>query len=337
MQRILNNPDNIVDEMLEGFVKTHGDIIKCVKQSEDNARGVIVAKDSPVADKVGVVTGGGSGHKPAFIGYVGKNMCDASAVGEICSSPTALAFLEAFRAAHGGAGIACLYGNYSGDNMNVKMAIKMAKKEGIQVKTVVANDDVASAPKDQPNKRRGVAGEIFMWKCGGARAAKGGTLDEVIASAQKAIDSTRSIGIGLTPCTLPAVGHPNFEIKDGTMEVGIGHHGEPGIEVCPLEDAASMAKRMTDVVLPDYPFVEGDEVAVLVSGLGATPVMEQYVLFNEIEKILTAKNIKIYRSYVGNYFTSLEMMGATLTVMKLDEELKELMDMDVNCMGLKQF
>ena len=337
MQRILNNPDHIVDEMLAGFIKNHGDIVKHVVTGEDNPRGVVAAVDAPAQGKVGVVTGGGSGHKPAFIGYVGKNMCDAAAVGEICSSPTAIAFLEAFRAANGGAGIACLYGNYSGDNMNVKMASKMAKREGITVKTVIANDDVASAPRDQREKRRGVAGEILMWKCGGAKAAKGATLDEVIETAQKAIDNTRSVGIGLTPCTLPAVGHPNFEIKDGTMEVGIGHHGEPGIEVCPLETAAEMAKRMVDVVLPDYPYVAGDEVVVLVSGLGATPVMELYVLYNEIEKLLTEKGIKVYRSYVGNYFTSLDMMGATLTVMKLDEELKELVDMPVNTSGLKQF
>jgi dihydroxyacetone kinase-like protein len=283
-----------------------------------------------------VVTGGGSGHKPAFIGYVGENLCDAAAVGEICTSPTALAFLDAFKAADQGKGVACLYGNYSGDNMNVKMAIKMAGKENIQVKTVVANDDAASAPKDQREKRRGVAGEVLMWKVGGAKAAAGGSLDEVIAAAQKAIDNTRSVGIGLTPCTLPAVGHPNFEIKDGTMEVGIGHHGEPGIEVCPLETAAQMAERMVNVVLPDYPFESGDEVVVLVSGLGATPVMELYVLYDEIEKLITAKGITIYRSYAGNYFTSLEMMGATLTVMKVDDELKKLVDMPCNSMGMKQ-
>ena len=336
MQRILNNPDNIVDEMLAGFVKCHSDIVKHVVTSEDNPRGVIAAADAPRAGKVGVVTGGGSGHKPAFIGYVGKNMCDAAAVGEICSSPTALASLEAFRAANGGQGVACLYGNYSGDNMNVKMAVKMAAKEGLEVKTVVANDDVASAPKDQRDKRRGVAGEIFMWKCGGAKAAQGASLDEVIATAQKAIDNCRSVGIGLTPCTLPAVGHPNFEIKDGTMEVGIGHHGEPGIEVCALETAAQMAQRMVDVVVPDYPFQSGDEVACLVSGLGATPVMELYVLYDEIEKILAAKGIKVYRSYVGNYFTSLDMMGATLTLMKLDDELKSLVDVEVYTMGMKQ-
>lgn len=331
MQRILNNPDNVVDEMLQGFLKTHSDIV------EKTANARVVKAKMLLKGKTGVVTGGGSGHKPAFIGYVGKNMCDAAAVGEICSSPTAAAFLDAFKVADQGQGVACLYGNYSGDNMNVKMAVKMAKKEGITVKTVVANDDVASAPKEQREKRRGVAGEILMWKVGGAKAVMGGTLDEVIETSQRAIDNTRSVGIGLTPCTLPAVGHPNFQIEEGTMEVGIGHHGEPGIEVCKLETAAEMAKRMVDIVLPDYPFETGDDVVVLVSGLGATPIMEVYVLYDEIDKLINEKGIYIHRAYVGNYFTSLDMMGATLTVMKLDEELKELIDLPVNTMGLKQF
>ena len=330
MQRIMNDPDLIVDEMLEGFLSVHSDIV------ERGGHPRVVRSKIPTTGRVGVATGGGSGHKPAFIGYCGKSLCDVVAVGEICSSPTAAAFLEAFRSVDNGKGVACLYGNYSGDNMNVKMAVKMAKKMGITVKTVVANDDVASAPKDQREKRRGVAGEVLMWKCGGAMAATGAELDEVIRVAQKAIDSTRSVGIGLTPCTLPAVDHPNFEIKPGTMEVGIGHHGEPGIEVCPLESAAGMAKRMTDIVLPDYPFGEGDEVVVLVSGLGATPVMELYVLYNEIEKILTEKKIRVHKAYVGNYFTSLDMMGATLTVMKLDDELKRMIDAPCQSMGLTQ-
>lgn len=330
MQRILNDPDNIVDEMLEGFLKAHKDLTE-----RGSSPRVVKVKHMPEG-KVGVVTGGGSGHKPAFIGYVGTNLCDAAAVGEICTSPTAAAFLAAMRDTDQGKGVACLYGNYSGDNMNVKMAVNMAAKEGITVKTVVANDDVASAPRDQREKRRGVAGEVLMWKAGGAKAALGGSLDEVIAAAQKAIDNTRSVGIGLSPCTLPAVGHPNFEIKPGTMEVGIGHHGEPGIAVTQLEPAAKMARRMVDVVVPDYPYTAGDEVVVLVSGLGATPVMELYVLYNEIEKILREMGIRVYRSYVGNYFTSLEMMGATLTVMKVDDELKELIDLPCDSMGLKQ-
>jgi dihydroxyacetone kinase-like protein len=221
--------------------------------------------------------------------------------------------------------------------MNVKMAIEMAEDDDIVVKTVVANDDVPSAPANEPEKRRGVAGEVLMWKVGGAKASLGGSLDEVIAAAQKAIDNTRSIGIGLSPCTIPAVGKPNFSIEAGKMEVGIGHHGEPGIEVSEITSADEMAQRMVDALLPDLPFAEGDEVVALISGLGATPIMELYILYNKLEELLAEKGIKVYRPYVGNYFTSLEMKGVTLTVMKLDDELKELIDVEANSMGLKQF
>ncbi|MEA4897909.1 dihydroxyacetone kinase subunit DhaK [Bacillota bacterium Meth-B3] len=329
MQRIINNPDLVVEDMLRGFVKAHPQLVRAT----DNPR-VIASAFAKAPGKVGIVTGGGSGHKPAFIGYVGKHMVDAAAVGEVFSSPTAKAFYDAFVEADAGAGVACLYGNYAGDNMNVKMAAKLADDDDIQVKTVIANDDVASAPKDQPMKRRGVAGEVLMWKVGGAKAATGASLDEVIACAQKAIDNTRSIGIGLTPCTIPAVGHPNFTIEPGTMEVGIGHHGEPGVEVCAIKTADEMAEMMVEAVASDMPFVSGDELAVVVSGLGATPVMELYILYDKIERLLAARGISVYRPFVGNYFTSLEMMGATFTAMKLDDELKEMLDMPAQSMGL---
>jgi len=332
MQRIINDPDSVVEDMLKGFAKSH----KAIVMKTGNDR-VLKYKKSPVPGKVGIVTGGGSGHKPAFIGYIGRNLVDAVAVGEVFSSPTSKSFLDAFRNADSGKGVACLYGNYAGDNMNVKMAIKMAAKEGIDVKTVVANDDVPSASRSEIGKRRGVAGEILMWKAGGAKAALGGTLDEVVDAAQKAIDNTRSIGIGLAPCTIPAVGSPNFRIEQGTMEVGIGHHGEPGIKVSKLVTADEMASIMVEYILPDLPFVSGDKVVVLVSGLGATPVMEQYILFNKVDELLTEKEIEIHRSYVGNYFTSLEMMGITLTVMKLDSELIQLVNLEVESMGLTQF
>ena len=202
---------------------------------------------------------------------------------------------------------------------------------------VIANDDVPSAPKDESEKRRGVAGEVFMWKTASAKATLGGDLDEVIAVAQKTIDNTRSIGIGLTPCTIPAVGKPNFTVEPGKMEVGIGHHGEPGIKVDDLKPANEMADMCLDVVLPDLPFSSLDDVAVLVSGLGATPVMELYIFYDRIAEVLGQKSMSIYRPYVGNYFTSLEMMGVTLTIMKLDDELKELIDADAYSMGLKQW
>ncbi|WP_319478819.1 dihydroxyacetone kinase subunit DhaK [uncultured Draconibacterium sp.] len=332
MQKFINDPSKVVDEMLEAYVKVHSDLVR----PTENDR-VIKYKDAPIEGKVGIVTGGGSGHKPAFVGYVGRNMVDAAACGEIFSSPPAQMFYDAIKAADGGKGVALLYGNYAGDNMNVAMAMDEAEDDDIEVKKVVANDDVPSAPKGQEAKRRGVAGEILMWKVGGAKAAMGASLDEVITVAQKAIDNTRSMGIGLAPCAIPEVGHPNFKIEEGTMEVGIGHHGEPGIEVCKLEPSAKIAQRFCDVILPDLPFKSGDEVVVLISGLGSTPVMEQYIVFNDVEKILAEKGIKVYLSYVGNYFTSLEMAGVTCTLMKLDDELKECMDYECDSVGMRQF
>lgn len=326
MQRFVNNPDEVVEDTVKGFVKAHRDIVRLA----ENPR-VVVARGAPVAGKVGVVTGGGSGHEPAFIGYTGRNMLDAVAVGELFSSPTAKSFHDAIREANGGRGVIVLYGNYAGDNMNVKMATKLAAKDGIEIATVVANDDVCSAAPGEREKRRGVAGEIFMWKIGGAKAASGASLEEVRATAQKAIDNCRSIGVGLGPCTLPAVGHPNFQIEPGTMEVGIGHHGEPGVRVEKLKSAADVAKDMCKIVLDDHNLPAGSEVAVLVSGLGATPVNELYILNDTIESEISARGLKIHKTYVGNYFTSLEMVGATLTVMALDDELKPLLDAEALC------
>ncbi len=331
MQKIINDPSRVVDEMLEAFVIAHPEYVT----STENER-VIKYRHAPVRGKVGIVTGGGSGHKPAFIGYIGRNLVDAVACGEIFSSPPAAMFYDAMKAADGGKGVAILYGNYSGDNMNVAMAMEQAADEGIPVKKVVANDDVPSAPKGNESLRRGVAGEILMWKVGGAKAAMGASLDEVISAAQKAIDNTRSMGVGLSPCTIPEVGHPNFVIPEGKMEVGIGHHGEPGIEVVDLESAAKIAERMCNVILPDLPFTEGDEVVLLISGLGSTPLLELYILFREVQKILV-KKIKIYLTYIGNYFTSLEMAGVTLTLMKLDDELKACIDYECDSPGLRQF
>lgn len=330
MRRFFNDPDDLVDETVAGFLKAHGDL---VRRDPTNPR-VVLSRFAPQEGRVGIVTGGGSGHEPAFIGYAGRNMVDAVAVGELFSSPTATAFADAIRAADGGAGVAVLYGNYAGDNMNVAMARDMVAADGIEVALVVANDDVCSAPPSERAKRRGVAGEIFMWKIGGARAALGGTLDEVRAAAQKAIDACRSVGVGLGPCTLPAVGHPNFQIAPGTMEVGIGHHGEPGTRVEPLKRADAVADDMLAIVLGDGAPPEGTEVAVLVSGLGATPVNELYVLYDRIETGLEAAGLRVHRAFVGNYFTSLEMVGATLTVMVLDAELKELLDLECASPGL---
>ena len=281
MNMIINNPDYVVEDMLKGFAAANSDIIAPTENSR-----VFKYVGAPVEGKVGIVTGGGSGHKPAFIGYVGKNMCDAVACGEIFASPSAKAFEAAIEAADAGKGVAVLYGNYAGDNMNVKMAMRAAEKKGIAVKKVVANDDVPSAAPDKRENRRGVAGEILMWKVGGAKAAMGGSLDEVVAAAQKAIDNTRSVGIGTAPCTIPSNGVPTFQIAEGTMEVGVGHHGESGMAVKPLGTANEMAEEMLDIILPDLPFKEGDEVVTLLSGLGATPVMEQYIVYGRVDELL---------------------------------------------------
>ncbi len=330
MNRVIDDPEEVAEDFIRGILLARPDLLAAT----DHPRVLRRADGDAGAARVGVVTGGGSGHEPAFLGYVGPGLVDAVAIGEVFASPTAKAFHAAFRAADRGHGVACLYGNYAGDNMNVKMAVKLAAKDGIAVRTVVANDDVASAGADERQNRRGVAGEILMWKVGGARAAEGGTLAEVVAAAQGALDGTRSIGIGLSACTIPAAGRPNFAIKDGEMEVGIGHHGEPGVAVLPTARAAEMAALMVERILPDLPFAGGDTVTALVSGLGATPLMELYLLYGHIDALLRAKGITPARRLVGNYFTSLDMMGVSVTLMRMDAALERLMAAPCRSVGL---
>ena len=329
LDRIFNDSDGVVEDGVRGALLAHPDIIV----ETANPRVVKRAKTAG-RRKVGVITGGGSGHEPAFLGYVGTGLLDSVAIGEIFSSPTAVSFLDAMKEADTGAGVACLFGNYAGDTMNVRMAARDAQQAGIKVETVVATDDVASAPASEAERRRGVAGEILMWKAAGARAEEGGSLDEVIAVARKAIANTRSIGVGLTPCTIVANGHPNFAIELGTMEVGIGHHGEPGVSVQELGRSRDIAKLMLEHILPDLPFTRGDRVTVLLSGLGATPIIELYVLYADVADLLKEKGIEVAHRFVGNLFTSLEMKGATLTVMKTDDELDRLMAAPAESIGL---
>ncbi len=329
MNRVINNPDEVVEDSLRGYLAA------CPGLLQATAHPRVLRRTGPaVPGRVGVVTGGGSGHEPAFLGYIGPGLLDAVAIGEVFASPTAKSFHAAFQAADSGAGVACLYGNYAGDNMNVKMAVKLAAKDGVNVRTVIANDDVASAGPQERDKRRGVAGEIVMWKAGGARAAEGADLPEVIAAAQKAIDQTRSVGIGLSACTIPAAGKPNFTIRDGEMEVGIGHHGEPGIAVMPIAPAKEMAADMVARIVADLPFGRGDDVSVLVSGLGATPVMELYLLYGHVDEMLRDRGITPRHRFVGNYFTSLDMMGVSLTLTRLDAELDRLMAAPARSIGL---
>lgn len=331
MQRFLNDPEQVVDDMIDGFVKANE---HTVERSKNNDR-VIKLKNTSQKGKVAIVTGGGSGHEPTFLGYLGKNMVDVVAVGEVFASPPADAFYDAFIEADSGAGVACLFGNYAGDTMNVKMAIQMAEDEGVNVKYVTAKDDIASATKENKQKRHGMAGGVFMWKAAGAKADMGGTLDEVLRVAEKTVDQTRSICVGLSSCTIPAVGHPNFTIEEGTMEFGIGHHGEPGIKVEKLKSATEIATEITEALLADFSFDDKEDLAVLLSGLGRTPTMELYVLYSTIEKVLTEQGHHIDVVFIGDYATSLDMNGVSLTLMRLDDELKELLTYEADTCGLK--
>lgn len=330
MQRFVNDPNYVVEDMLKGFTETYS----YIKRSEENER-VVYYRDQPKGH-VGLVSGGGSGHEPAFLGYVGKHMLDAVAVGEVFSSPTAAAFHEAFRKADRGAGVACLFGNYAGDNMNVKMAVDLAEEDDINVRCVVATDDISSSPKETKEKRHGIAGGLMMWKTAGACAARGGSLEEVIRIAQKTVDATRSICVGLSACTIPAVGHPNFTIKEGTYEFGIGHHGEPGMDIRNLQSASVIVREMVEKLNEDMPLQEHDELAVIVSGLGCTPLMEQYIVYHEVKRCLDAVGAVVVRPYVGNYVTSLDMNGIAITLLKLDEELKEYLFMEAECPAFTQ-
>jgi len=329
MQRIINDADRVVDDMLDGFCAANSNLVR----RTDNRR--VLASTAGTEGRVGIVTGGGSGHEPAFIGYLGDGMLDAVAVGEVFTSPSAQMFLDAFRIADSGHGVACLYGNYAGDNLNVRLAIKLAHAEGIRVSIVVANDDVLSAPVSDRPLRRGVAGEILMWKAAAAAARDGADLGAVTGAAQHAIDATRSVGVGLTSCTIPAVGHPNFNIDPGTMEVGIGHHGEPGTAVRELQPARAIAEMMCDTLLTDLGVDVGDDVVVLISGLGATPTMETYILYAAVSECLARAGLSVHRAIVGNYFTSLDMFGVTLTIMRLDDRLRTWIDRPVQCAAFR--
>lgn len=332
MQRLINHPDDVVEEMLAGFLRVHGERVQL---SAANSRVVFKTYRADEPAHVGLVSGGGSGHEPAFLGYLGDGLLDAVAIGEVFSSPGPNAFLEAIRGADRGNGVVCLFGNYAGDSMNVQIAITRAAEEGRRVAIVKARDDIASAPKSAAEKRHGIAGGVLMWKAAGAVANRGGTLDEVIAAAEKTAANTRSVCIGLSPCTIPAVGKPNFIIEEGHYEFGIGHHGEAGKYVAPLTNAATLARAMVTALLDDFGSdVKGGEFAVMVSGLGATPVMEQYLMAGHIYETLQQQGHGVWRSYVGDYVTSLDMNGLCLTLIRLDDELKDFLSFPSCALGL---
>ena len=322
MKKIINHPDHFVDEMIDALLLAHPGWLKPVTAD----RRALVRADFPRAGKVGIVTGGGSGHLPGFLGYVGKGLASGVAVGNVFSSPSSEQIYEATKAVHGGAGVLYLYGNYGGDVLNFDLATDLADADGIETRTVLVADDVASAPPERASDRRGVAGMVFGFKCAGAAAERGDSLDEVARIAAKANGATRTMGVGLSPTILPAAGKPTFTLPEGEMEIGIGIHGEPGTHRGKLESADAIAERLADATLRDLRASAGSSVALLVNGLGATPLEELYLLYRRAAQAVHAAGLRVARAYVGEYVTSLEMAGASISVMQLDEELDTLLD-----------
>ncbi|MCK4258467.1 MAG: dihydroxyacetone kinase subunit DhaK [Halanaerobiales bacterium] len=320
MKKIINKPENVVEEMLVGMTLAHGDQIKRLEGYD-----VILRKEAKQG-KVALLSGGGSGHEPAHAGYVGLGMLDAAVAGAVFTSPTPDQVIAGVKGANAGEGVLLIIKNYSGDLMNFEMASEMADMEGIKVASVIVNDDVAVENSTYTTGRRGIAGTVFVHKIAGAMAERGASLEEVERVAKKVVDNVRSKGLGLAPCTVPAAGKPSFELAEDEIELGLGIHGEPGIKKTKVMAAEDVAKDLVESIVADLPFNEGDEVAVMVNGLGATPMMELYILNKTVAELCEQKGIKIYRTFVGEYMTSLEMAGASITLLKLDDELKSLLD-----------
>ncbi len=321
MKKLINDPLQVVDETIAGILKAYPYHLRMTKE---NSRALVRA-DAPIKGKVAICTGGGSGHLPVFLGYVGPGLLDGVSVGNVFSSPSADAMLAATREVNGGAGVLYLFGNYGGDVMNFEMAAEMAGIEDIPVEICPAADDVAAAPRAERWRRRGIAGIFFAYKIAGAKADTKATLAEVKATTDRVIENTCTLGVALSPCTIPAAGKPTFTIADDEMEIGMGIHGEKGIERTKLKKAEEVAAIMVEKVINDLPFKRGDEVAILLNGLGATPPEELFILNNTVHDIIKSNGIKIHRTYVGEYATSMEMAGASLTLLKLDDEFKKLL------------
>jgi dihydroxyacetone kinase-like protein len=327
MKKVLNDPFRYVDEMLEGLCAAHP---QYYQQRGPHGR-VIARPGGAVPGKVGLVTGGGSGHLPVFTGYVGDGLLDACAIGDVFASPSAEQMADAIHAANGGDGVLLIYGNYGGDVMNFDMAAEMADMEDIATETALVADDVASAPLSEREKRRGVAGMVYGFKLAGARAAAGADLAAVAATARKALDETRSIGVALTPCTVPQAGKPTFQLGADEMEIGMGIHGEPGIQRGKLQTADAIASTMVDALLEDMPLASGDRVSVMCNSLGATPPEELYIVYRHVADRLRRQDVEIVMPLVGRYATSMEMAGLSLTFCRLDEGLEQLLQAPCDC------
>jgi dihydroxyacetone kinase len=321
LKKLINDPLDVVDEMLDGFVAAHAELVRLAAPH-------VVARRQSGGPKVGLVIGGGSGHEPAFAGYVGTGLADAAALGNVFAAPAADICLDAIHAASSGRGVLLAYGNYAGDILNFDLAAQLAAAEGIECRTVRVTDDVASAPPDERVKRRGIAGDVFVFKIAGGAAERGDSLADVERVTNRANDACASMGVALSPCEVPGAGRPTFEIGPDEIEIGMGIHGEPGIERERLQPADAVAARMVDAILADVggASIAGGEIALLVNGLGATSHLDLYIVYRAARRRLEAAGCTISRSFVGEYVTSLEMAGASITALRLDDELRELLD-----------
>ena len=324
-KKIINDPYNVVDEMVDGIVLAHHDILKFA----NNNKRAVVRKDAPVKDKVGILIGGGSGHEPAFVGYVGKGLADGAAIGNVFASPSPDPVVDATKAINGGKGVVYMYGNYAGDIMNFDMAAELCAAEDIAVKTILVTDDIASAPLEKKKERRGVAGDFYVFKIAGAAADKGMDINEVCRLAEKANEHTLSMGVALAPCSLPHTLEPSFVLEDNEMEIGLGIHGEAGVRKGDLKTADEITVELMDMILKEIG--NTSKVSVLINGLGSTPLMELYIMYKKVDEILKNNKIEIHSSFVGEYVTSLEMNGASITLLKLDDELQPLLENPAHC------
>jgi dihydroxyacetone kinase-like protein len=330
MKKLINKAEDVVREELQGVAAAHPDLVRV--QFDPH---VVIRADAPVQGKVGLISGGGSGHEPMHGGFVGMGMLDAACPGEVFTSPTPDQMFEATKAVNGGAGVVHIVKNYTGDVMNFDMAADMARAEGIEVESVLVDDDVAVQDSLYTAGRRGVGTTVLMEKIAGAAAEEKRSLADVAAVARKVNELGRSMGMALTSCTVPAAGKPTFDIGDDEMEIGIGIHGEPGRERMKVKPVAEVVEMMATAIADDLPYASGDKVLAFVNGMGGTPLIELYVVYNEVHKFLQARGIEIVRNLIGDYITSLEMQGMSITLLKMDEDLLKLWDAPVKTAGLR--
>ena len=326
MKKIINKPSDFVEESIDGLVKSHPDVYAF---APDNKR--VITRSTKASNKVGIVTGGGSGHLPVFTGYVGKGFLDACAIGSVFASPSVDQIASAIRNGNNGNGVLCVLGNYGGDVMNFEMACEMVASEGIKTKTVIVADDIASAKEEEKLKRRGIAGMIFVFKIAGAIAETGGSLDDTFKLASDANNNIRTLGVALSPCILPEAGKPTFEINDDEIEIGMGIHGEPGIKREKLKTANDLVDDLYKRIIDDSQLKANDNVAIMINSLGATPLEELYIISKRVNENLSKSNIQNSKTYVGRYATSMEMAGMSITTLKLNDNLKKYLFAESTC------